>query len=662
MIMKKYFIFAAVAAAGLFASCSSSDDVAANDAPTPQVTENEQVPILLGATSRVSADATKGTGSVGDIAGENTNVWAGQHVNVFMFNKGTFYLAGAYQKVVSTDGQNTVSYVATNEPALYNNQEMRTPNPGANTGADVTEYLTISDGTDPDDGKTFVQHKYYPMTNNFDFWAYHVDDAGTGTGNVGEPEYFDAQGAVVANPAAPNAAPVGVRVPFTIDGTQDLMVAAAWPSAAELSTPVGQNNDFYSAKAARANIQPNLTFNHLLTRLQFYLRGGNLKACGWVDEAPKDGTLDRAPQGTEVYGGVFVKEIKVYSKKSGNMVAAYNYWADASAKPAREVENLINWDYTGTYDDGVTAYIADNTSTNVVPFTLMGKKTTAASIVPTISPATHSEDAAAYTVPASVTEVADATALEAARSALTVDGDYYYYQVDNKTYYKVTVATNTPGAAVEEYTVPAGVVSVADAAALDAIQDAKTTTGDTWFYLEDTKEYILSHVTGAATPGAPYTPTSGTMGKLPALYDTNIFVDDDAWKAALVANSANYDKIYKANATAANAIEDVPVGAPMLVSTEANGYVMEITLGQYLLDKSVPTSGLEDGEQAGSADRYILKETKQRINIPAPTNAAKFEQSTSYNIVITAYSYEEINIKATLTGWIDGEDVGVVVE
>ena len=152
------------------------------------------------------------------------------------------------------------------------------------------------------------------------------------------------------------------------------------------------------------------------------------------------------------------------------------------------------------------------------------------------------------------------------------------------------------------------------------------------------------------------------MGKLPALYDTNIFVDDDAWKAALVANSANYDKIYKANATAANAIEDVPVGAPMLVSTEANGYVMEITLGQYLLDKSVPTSGLEDGEQAGSADRYILKETKQRINIPAPTNAAKFEQSTSYNIVITAYSYEEINIKATLTGWIDGEDVGVVVE
>ena len=33
--MKKYFIFAAVAAAGLLTSCSSSDDIAANDAQNP---------------------------------------------------------------------------------------------------------------------------------------------------------------------------------------------------------------------------------------------------------------------------------------------------------------------------------------------------------------------------------------------------------------------------------------------------------------------------------------------------------------------------------------------------------------------------------------------------------------------------------------------------
>ena len=63
--MKKYFIFAAIAAAGLLTSCSSDDKIASEVGPNP-IEGEDMVPIQIGVGQTASVDVTRGTGSVGD--------------------------------------------------------------------------------------------------------------------------------------------------------------------------------------------------------------------------------------------------------------------------------------------------------------------------------------------------------------------------------------------------------------------------------------------------------------------------------------------------------------------------------------------------------------------------------------------------------------------
>lgn len=599
--MKKYFIFAAIAAAGLLASCSSSDDAISEGPGNPIGNQEEPQEIILGATARANV-TTRGTGTVGDIAGTNTNVWAGEHVNVYMFNKGSFYLAGAYE-AVKGEGDN-VSYNATNDPALFENQEMRTPNPGVYDGADVKEYVLASITEDPGD-KTYIQHKYYPMTNNFDFWAYRIDDAFPGTATAPAPVYYVDDNTSYAAPTKEQIATVKeIRVPFEIDGTQDLLVASAWPDAADVAKLGTRATDFYSSYAARQGVQPNLTFQHLLTRLEFYIKGGDLESCGWED-SDADDVLDRA-HSDGVYKGVFVKGIKVYSRKDGKLIAAHDYWTGgATSQPSNDVSKLIKWDcdYTGTPASYAAAYAAaidpQTQGTDVVPFTLMGKKDATASIAYEWAAATNEEVTAAGT---------------------------NYIQTHSG--------------------------------------DASTAHNDLLVAANKDKIYEFSDGNMKLVTVNPATP--GTLGQLPALYAAADFADNDAFVDALTITAgtpdANYGKVYKCTATAgatpADAtIDEVSVGAPMMVSTEAAGYYMEITLAQYLLDKS-HTDVVEPGDVASTADHYELKESTLTKFIPA-TNLANhaFEQSTSYKVVITCFGYQEINVKATLTGWTDGGKV-----
>ena len=91
----------------------------------------------------------------------------------------------------------------------------------------------------------------------------------------------------------------------------------------------------------------------------------------------------------------------------------------------------------------------------------------------------------------------------------------------------------------------------------------------------------------------------------------------------------NYNALYKATATPTTATtentawtyDEIPVGSGILAQTR-DSYVMEIELGQYLLSK-------------------------------------KFEIGKAYTLTITVYGYEEIKIKTTLEGWIDGGPVTV---
>lgn len=294
--MKKYFMFAAVA--GMLASCSS-ESLTGSD-PKIEPTQDDRVPIEITVASPEVKGATRSVGTVGDVAGA-TNIWQGEKVNVFMFEKGTLTLA--------TDGTNP----------LYNNVVLTTPQPGvagipaAGTDSGIAYEYYDSDATPGDDR---VRYKYYPANGNYDFWGYFADDVAGAVTNDGSE----------------------VKVPFIITGAQDLMVAKAVPTAAEIALLGTRSSDYYSAYAARKTVQPDMTFKHLLTRLTFSVVGYDNDACGFNG----GGTLPASG----VYTGVFVKSIKVKSKFTGEIIAAYT-------GPDRTPSQLISFDTSvGPNSDG----------------------------------------------------------------------------------------------------------------------------------------------------------------------------------------------------------------------------------------------------------------------------------------------------------------------
>ena len=85
--MKKLFLMGAVASLGLLASCSSDDDLSTGGNGKDGL---QQIKIGMGVQATVGA--TRGTGTVGSV-GEEKNKWAGQAINIYMFNKGTLDVA-----------------------------------------------------------------------------------------------------------------------------------------------------------------------------------------------------------------------------------------------------------------------------------------------------------------------------------------------------------------------------------------------------------------------------------------------------------------------------------------------------------------------------------------------------------------------------------------
>lgn len=288
-------MFVAVAAAGMLASCSS-DSLTAGPDPKIEPTQEERVPIEIGVATAQTKAVTRGIGTVGgtdDTPSTGDNYWQAEKVNVFMFNQNSLNLA-------LEDPEDANS-------ALYDNTELTTPESaaqmggGSNTNKGIAYEITA--------GR--VKYKYYPVTGNFDFWGYYADDAATG--------------APARDAAAPNT--TKITVPFTINGTQDLMVAKAKPTDAQQDIidddAFGTDKTrYYSAFSARKNVQPEMSFNHLLTRLTFSVLAGNEKTRGWKESAPGAGDWAKPADG-KPYEGVFIKSIKVRSLKTGEIIVAY---------------------------------------------------------------------------------------------------------------------------------------------------------------------------------------------------------------------------------------------------------------------------------------------------------------------------------------------------
>lgn len=277
--MKKMFFFA-LAAAGMLTACSNDDTLGGNG--EQNVSEQQ---IRLGVAS--SKVQTRGTGTVGGMT-DAENVWAGQTLWVYMLQKGSMDLA--YYKSPA------VGATAAAQTEVFNNKEFKAPNAADNTKSGLA---TTADGT----------IAYYPVSGNYDFWGYRVDDAVTGTPAV--KTVGDDGTEVEANVATKRV------VDITIDGSQDIMAGKATLSPAEVTKLGEYPENFYSAYAARKGVQPNITFNHLLTRFTFEVRAGSKATAG----LPTNGNTD----------AVKVTGVSVDSKTTGTLTVAYTGETKAAA-------------------------------------------------------------------------------------------------------------------------------------------------------------------------------------------------------------------------------------------------------------------------------------------------------------------------------------------
>lgn len=263
--MRKSFLFA-FAATAMLCSCSQDEAPVANNGGTD---DNGLVKIEIGVANKMDL-GTRGTGTVGGTTVEE-NVWSGQELNVCMFQK---------------DSQNKSTLVYATEINQSTGEEVNI--------FDAYTTLNAPDGAVSGEAiRTDEYIKYYPVQGSFDFWGFHLDDAWDPTNTPEIVENEDGTQSMV--------------VPFVIDGSQDIMAAKAVPTEDDILA-IGEENAtrIYSAYAARRNVQPNLKFEHLLTRLTFQVKGG-------------DATVCEGGNGNKIT----VTAIRIKSKTTGTFTIAY---------------------------------------------------------------------------------------------------------------------------------------------------------------------------------------------------------------------------------------------------------------------------------------------------------------------------------------------------
>lgn len=258
----------ATLAIGMLASCSK-DSGSGIDGTDP--VEDTPMEINLGvkqAVLKTENTKTRGIGGIGDLDGAQ-NVWNGETLYIY---------------AISSE---PLDVVPTNEKATA---------PSGST----SDAITWADNT---------KHFYYGGTSIYTFYGYHIDNATTDG----------------ADPAPTGDATTGYSIPFKIDGTQDLMVAATdrtkdIEASSKKDELTGKEANLYSAWSARRAVTPNLVFKHLLSRLKFTVKAGN--------------------DGATVAAGVSVKEIAVYSKSEGTLVVVPSADGTTNTQGLKDVADL----------------------------------------------------------------------------------------------------------------------------------------------------------------------------------------------------------------------------------------------------------------------------------------------------------------------------------
>ena len=637
--MNKKFYFGLALTAGLFASCSS-DDVATSEArQIAAIDDNAPAKVELNVGSIGATVETRGTGSVGIAADGTTGYgWAGQKFNAFMLEKGTMkYAHMTYQDA-------TTPFVFLDDPTdatVKNGKGAEFTTPDQN-GSGTTTPTPV--------GLTTGLEVYYPTLGEYDFWAYRLDDAYKGGAITGyDDENADA-----------------IEIPFEIDGTQDIMVAAVTPDYTGL-TPAEQTEceaKLYSAFTGRRGVKAQLDFKHQLTRLTFKVKAHTKDVSDAADLLPG-----------AAYKGFKVTGISVRSNTTGKLVAAStdaNWNSEAAiawdpanwATPTGLTELQLKSRAYGVAQKANGNFVAINLNTAVVGTTTLvttyhgnvtvtnemeayqteernsntgepssAKKTiaewktagtpttvyfwdedhdyqpdkadvninenlqTLIAVQPKWNVAIHTETTL-FTVPAGVVNVADDADITTQLNAEAA-GDYTVLQTDDNTYYTVTWdGTAVTAKSAGLYTIPTPApTAVADMATLNATQDDAAAPGVTVFLVGGTK-YIKSSVT-AAKP-------------------------------------------------AAEAAVATPVGEALMVApADENGYLVTVYYSCYVKDNATTSHEKTDG--VVSKQIVLKKKTGQQ-------DAQPFKAGKQYNITIELFRNATAESTTTVTDWGNDDD------
>ena len=304
--MKKRWYY--LAATLLMAGCAED---AFEDGSNVLETEARQEIKLFAGTKGIEVDS-RGAGTVGGLATDATNnVWNGQELIIW---------------------------------GIKNNATDLTKDNASNV------YLTGVKAIAPTDVKTGAialdgGPLYYPLQGAFNFTGYYIDDA--------------------AGTTQPERTATTISQAVTIDGSQDIMIAKAGLTATQkivlvdalieyekltgVSTEyVNANGDClstisddkkklieqeyqkaFSSYTARRLVQPEMTFEHQLARLEFSVIAGDPNAQGSETKVNVDGT--------EYTKGILIEEIKITDAQNKGTITIDNageitFTADANAK------------------------------------------------------------------------------------------------------------------------------------------------------------------------------------------------------------------------------------------------------------------------------------------------------------------------------------------
>ena len=182
--MKKQFFYAAMALA-VMSSCSKDNDPGIGNPDD----NNDKAVIALGVDVPTVTALSRGTGSVGDVEGEN-NKWNSQRLYIHMVDRAT-----GLEAEEGAEGAKT--------PILDNaTLQFRAPKATEGNNGAIRIYNNYVEDTD----NGVIQYKYYPTNGTYTFYGYHVDDA------THDDATITADEKKVKN--------------VTINGTQDLLAAS----------------------------------------------------------------------------------------------------------------------------------------------------------------------------------------------------------------------------------------------------------------------------------------------------------------------------------------------------------------------------------------------------------------------------------------------------